>query len=171
MLAPGGLLASNSGPSPAVNTVETTNSDTKFYTPWLQTLINDASKSLSLSGSFGHSPGESWNYLNSQTISWQSQNNLSIPFSNWSTFDSTIRDNSFTQGSINGGLHGGQPNLTGLPVNTRVTVANPNNLIRPSYLNNGTVADFRFFTTRNFAGDVSGYLVKINQPSLTNPNN
>lgn len=164
MLAPGGLLASNSAPSPAVNTVETTNSDTNFYTPWLKTLINDASKSPTINGQ----PRESWNYLNSQTITWQSQNKLPIPFSNWSTFDSTIRDNSFIQGSINGGLHGGQPNLTGLPSSAG---SSTNTLIRPSYLNNGTVADFRFFTTRNFAGDVSGYPVQINQPSLTNPNN
>ncbi len=163
MLAPGGLLASNAGPSPTVNTVETTKSDTRFYTPWLQTLINNAGQSPA-----GSPTDANWSYLNSQTISWQSQNNLQIPFSNWSIFDSTIRDNSFIQGSINGGLHGGQPNLTGLPGNAGTST---NNLIRPSYLNNGTVADFRFFTTRNFAGDVSGYPVKINQPSLTNPNN
>ncbi len=143
-----------------------------LYAPWLN-IINNYAQTSGGSGS----GLTAWSSIQTRRmlLNWFSISGKPIPISTWSIFDSTIRDNSYVLGTTYGGNHAGQPNLQGITLSNALFSASPYQLppgitIRPTYLVNGTVADLRFFTSRNFSGDVPGYTININQP-LTNPNN
>ncbi len=115
--------------------------------------------------------------LDAITTNFKTPHSHSTPYSSWTQFNATIRDNSIKLGKTNGGIQGGSPNQSGLNtiISTNPSLSNfisSGLKVRPSYLVNGTVSDIRFFTTHQFTGDVSSSSTTDYNPNpLSNPNN